>query len=90
MLKYLKSLIKVDSGDSSKSFSLLCSTLSGFIISLCTSFCLFWDVCNNDYIKTDLDKLGIFLVCVGGYMMSGGMNKAVESIKNVRNGIQGK
>lgn len=88
MLNYLKSLVKNNSGDSSKSFSLLCSALSGSLISLCTCFCLVWDVCNNDYIKTDLDKLGLFLICVGGYMMSGGMNKAVESIKTVKNGIQ--
>ena len=79
--EYLKSLIKVNSGDSSKSFALLCSVLSGVQIALCTSFCMIWDVCSNDYIKTDLDKLGTFLVCVGLFMVGGGINKAVGDIK---------
>lgn len=90
MLEYLKSLIKVNSGDSSKSFALLCSVLSGVQIALCTSFCMIWDVCSNDYIKTDLDKLGTFLLCVGVFMIGGGVNKAVESFKNSKNGIQSK
>ena len=91
MLKYLKSLIKTNSEDSSKNFSLILSTLSGVVISLCVSFCLVWDVCSNDYIKTDLDQLGLFILCVGGYMIGGGVNKAVETMnKRKQNGVQSK
>ena len=27
--------------------------------------------------KTDLDGMGIFLLCVGGFMAGGGLNKAL-------------
>jgi len=55
MLKYLKNLIKSNTGDSMKSFALLVSVLSGSLISTCVSFSLIWDVITNGYLKTDLD-----------------------------------
>lgn len=74
---YLKSLVRADTGDSSKSFALLLSVCTGALIGLCVCFCLVWDVCTNGYIKTDLDNLGLFVLCVGGFMAGGGMNKAL-------------
>ena len=80
--EYIKSLIKANTLDSSKSFALVLSVLVGALIGLCVCFCLIWDVCSNGYLKTDLDSLGIFLLCVGGFMAGGGLNKAVsERIK---------
>ena len=82
VIEYIKSLIKANTLDSSKSFALVLSVLVGALIGFCVCFCLIWDVCSNGYLKTDLDSLGIFLLCAGGFMAGGGVNKALsERIK---------
>ena len=83
--EYLKSLVRADSFDSSKSFAMLLSVCIGALIGLCVCFCLIWDVCTNGYIKTDLDGMGIFLLCVGGFMAGGGINKALSERKRKDN-----
>lgn len=75
--EYLKSLIKSNTGDSSKSFVLLLTCAVGALVGLCVCFCLVWDVCVNGYLKTDLGSLGLFMLCVGGFMAGGGVNKAI-------------
>jgi hypothetical protein len=42
---------------------------------------LVWDVCTNGYLKTDLDALGLFMLCIGGFMAGGGINKALSERK---------
>jgi hypothetical protein len=64
LLKYLGSLIKNDTGNSSKSFALVMSTIVSFITSLVICGVLVYDVYNNGFIKTDLEALGIFILCV--------------------------
>lgn len=91
--EYLKSLIKSNTGDSSKSFVLLLSGAVGALIGLCVCFCLVWDVCTNGYLKTDLSNMGIFLLCVGGFMVGGGAGKFLEEKKSnkiSRNGSIGR
>lgn len=83
--EYLKSLVRADSFDSSKSFAMLVGVGTGALIGLCVCFCLIWDVCTNGYLKTDLDGLGIFLLCVGGFMAGGGINKALSERKRKDN-----
>lgn len=75
MTEYFKSLIKSGTLDSSKSFALLLSVIIGAIIGLVVCFCLIWDVVTNGYIKTNLNELGVFLLCAGGFMVGGGINK---------------
>ncbi len=79
--EYLKSLIKANTLDSSKSFALVLSSLIGALVGLCVCFCLIWDVCANGYIRTDLDALGLFMLCIGGFMAGGGINKAISERK---------
>ena len=79
--EYLKSLIKANSLDSSKSLALVLSCIVGALIGLCVCFCLVYDVCTNGYLKTDLDSLGLFVLCVGGFMAGGGINKALSERK---------
>ncbi len=87
-LEYIKSLINADTRDSSKSFALIVSTVIGAITGLTVCYCLIYDVMKNGYIKTDLESLGIFLLCVGGYMIGGGFNKAVyDNRKENRGGV---
>ena len=83
MAEYLKSLIKADSLDSSKSFALVLSSIIGALIGLCVCFCLVYDVCSNGYLKTDLDNLGLFILCVGGFMAGGGINKALSEKRRI-------
>lgn len=80
--EYLKSLIRANTLDSSKSFALVLSSIVGALIGLCVCFCLIWDVCVNGGLKTDLDALGLFVLCVGGFMAGGGINKALSERKN--------
>lgn len=80
IFEYLKSLIKVNTLDSSKSFGLLCSILTGSMLGMCVIFCLVWDVCTNGYIKTDLYGLGCFVGCIGGMMLLGSAPKAISDI----------
>lgn len=82
--EYLKSLIRANTLDSSKSFALVLSSLVGALIGLCVCFCLIWDVCTNGYLKTELDALGLFMLCIGGFMAGGGINKALSEKRNNR------
>ena len=82
MFRYLKSLIRANSFDSSKSFALVVSVLVGAGIGVVVAFCLVIDVMKNGFIKTDLNELGIFLLCVGGFMAGGGVNKALSESRN--------
>ena len=84
VVEYIKSLIKANTLDSSKSFALVLSVLVGALIGLCVCFCLIWEVCSNGYLKTDLDSLGIFLLCAGGFMAGGGVNKALSERMKTR------
>lgn len=90
MTEYLKSLVRADTLDSSKSFAMLVGVGTGALIGLCVCFCLIWDVCTNGYLKTDLDGLGIFLLCVGGFMAGGGLNKALGERRRKDNIINDK
>lgn len=65
---YLKSLIQKGTSDNAKSFSLVVSVVIGFLTGLCICFVLVYDVITNGYIKTDLIDLGMFSLCVGGYI----------------------
>ena len=78
--EYLKSLIKANTLDSSKSFGLLCSILTGSMLAICVIFCLVWDVCTNGYIKTDLKSLGWFLIGIGVFMAGGSAPKTISDI----------
>ena len=72
---YFKSLAGSGTGNSAKSFALLMSTLMGCIMSLTVCFVLVWDVVHNGSVMTDLEKLGLFLLCIGAYITGSGIPK---------------
>jgi hypothetical protein len=74
---FFKSLVESNSGTSSKSFGLLLSSIIGGLIGLCVCFCLIWDITEDAKLDTDLDSLGIFLLCDGAFMFGGGINKVL-------------
>jgi hypothetical protein len=75
---YFKKLGDVTDSNSSKSFALLVSTITGGILAVAICFILIFDVLTNGYVKTDLADLGIFLLCVGGYIAGSGVTKAIS------------
>lgn len=79
--EYIKSLIRANSMDSSKSFGLVISVLVGAMVGFTICICLLIDVWRNGHIVTDLDSLGLFLLCAGGFMAGGGLNKALAERK---------
>ena len=73
--KYMKSLIETDTGNSSKSFALVMSTIISFITGLVICFVISYDVVVNGYVKTDLESMGIFMLCIGSYIAASGVPK---------------
>lgn len=78
LLTFLRSIVDNSNSNSSKSFALLISTLTGGLIALCVCFILIFDAVTNGFIKTDLADLGIFLLCVGMYIAGSGITKAIS------------
>ena len=77
-LSYIKDLIRANNLDSSKSFAMVVSVLIGALMGIGVLFCIIWDVVKNGYVKSDLESMGIFLLCVGGYMVGGSVSKIVS------------
>ena len=76
--KYLQKLGDADNSNSSKSFALIVSTITGGMIAIVVCAILLIDVIKNGYVKTNLADLGVFLLCVGGYVAGSGITKAVS------------
>lgn len=85
MMEYLKSLIKANTLDSSKSFSMVACVLSGIFLVLILGFCLVWDVCTNGYIKTDSNTILCTLIGIGGMIAGSSAAKIVSEHKNIIN-----
>ena len=74
MIKYLKLLIQVNSGHSSKAFFLVSVTLIGFLMLLVVCFILVWEVVT---IKTDLMGLSAFVGSVASLFVTAGITKTI-------------
>lgn len=77
-LGYLRNLIRVGSGESSKSFALVLSAIVGAIIGLCICFVLIFDVVKDGVVTTNMADLGILLLCDGIFMFGGGASKVIS------------
>lgn len=74
-LKYLASLIKNDTGNSSKSFALVMSVLLSFIVGIAIAATICYDGFIDGIIDTDLEKAGVFMICVGSCVAASGVPK---------------
>jgi len=74
-VKYLGSLIKNDTGNSSKSFALVSSTLLSFIVGIVMVSVIAYDGFRDGIIDTDLERAGIFMICVGSCVAASGVPK---------------
>lgn len=77
MIKYLKLLIQVNSGHSSKAFFLVCVTMIGFVLLLIVGFVLVWEVVTYGTIKTDLMGLSAFVGSIASLFVTAGVTKAI-------------
>jgi len=74
-VKYLGSLIKNDTGNSSKSFALVSSTVLSFLAGIIMVSVLAYDGFRDGIIDTDLEKSGIFMLCIGSCVAASGVPK---------------
>lgn len=77
MIKYLKLLIQVNSGHSSKAFFLVSVTMIGFVLLLIVGFVLVWEVVTYGTIKTDLMGLSAFVGSIASLFVTAGVTKAI-------------
>lgn len=84
MFEYFKLLVKPGSGNSSKSFALVISSVIGAIIALSVAFAIIYDVLIDGIINTNLDDLGWFLICVGVYSFGSGAGKVITDTVSFR------
>jgi Zn-finger nucleic acid-binding protein len=75
IIRFTKSLISSRGTDDSKNFTLILSAIISFFVGLVVCFSIVFDVITNGYIKSDLEEVGIFMLCVGGYMAGGSVSK---------------
>lgn len=80
-MAFWHSLISINKPESSKSFTLVISAIVSAIVGLCICFILIWDVTHNGYIKTNMEDMGIFMLCMGGYLAGGSVSKVFQSKK---------
>lgn len=75
LVKYLGSLIKNDTGNSSRSFTLVLSALISFVAGLVMCSVIAYDGFKDGIIDTDLERAGIFMLCMGAFMVGSGVPK---------------
>lgn len=82
IVKYFSSFPSILSENSTKLLALFISAITGgFLVAIIIPFILIWDVVTNGHVTTDLLELGIFLLCVGGFIFGAGANVKVPEVK---------
>ncbi len=90
LFRNIKLAIDDKSSMSVNSISVLASAAMGIIIGLVICFVLVYDVTYDGKVDTDIDSLGIFLLCSGGYILSSGAPKAfVDGKLKTRSWVEG-
>ena len=84
MFRYFKSLIKSDTGDSSKSFGLVLSVIIGALIGFAVAIILVYDLFYDGKVDTDLNDLGWFLLCDSAFIFGAGLNKTISEVMDMR------
>ena len=51
---------------------LLCALAGSFTAGVVVPFVLIWDVVTNGFIKTNMTDMGVFLLCLGGFIFGAG------------------
>lgn len=75
-MKFLKDLIRNNSGISSKNFFLVSVTIIGLILLIIPAIVLLIEVICNHTIATDLNGMATYIAAVAGIFTSAGITKA--------------
>ena len=75
-MKFLKDLIKNNSGISSKNFFLVSVTIIGVMLLIIPAIVLLIEVICNHTIATDLNGMAAYIAAVAGIFASAGITKA--------------
>ena len=81
---FWKLLMSNNEALSSKNFTLIVSTVVSAIVGICVCFVICWDVIHNNYIKTDMENMGVFMLCMGGYLAGGSVTKVFQGRRRGR------
>lgn len=84
--RYIASLIRNDTGDSSKSFFLVCVTVTGCLLLVIVGAVLLCDVLRNGRVETDLPGLAALVGAVTAVFASAGVTKAMSERSNRKKG----
>ena len=79
---FWKILISDNEALNSKNFALIVSSVVSAIVGICVCFVICWDVIHNNYIKTDMENMGVFMLCMGGYLAGGSVTKVFQGRKS--------
>lgn len=77
-MRFWASLISTNGQISSNNFTLILSAIVSSVVGICVCFVLCWDVVHNNYVKTDMESMGIFMLCMGGYLAGGSVSKVFQ------------
>ena len=88
LTKYITELIRVDSGHSSKAFSLVAVTLIGCLLLLCVAFVLVWEVMQSNTIHTDLMGLSAFVGSVASLFVTAGITKVYGEKRRTKDDLK--
>ena len=75
LFRYLKSLNEANSGQSSKAFAVVISAGVSFLIGLTMCFCLGYDAYIDGTVDTNLQDVGILMLCLGGFVGGSSVSK---------------
>lgn len=76
MIKFFSELVRNNTGVSSKSFFLVCVTITGIILLSMPIFALLVDIIYNHTVTTDLNGLAAYVASVAAIFTSAGITKA--------------
>lgn len=84
MLRYIKSLIKSNTGDSSKSFFLVMVTIIGFILLGIVGFVMIYDVLYSGAVISDLYGLATIIGAITTLFTSAGLCKVIGERNEIK------
>lgn len=75
IFSYLKSLAEANSGQSSKAFAVVISTIVSAIVGLSIAFAIGYDVFTDGKVDSNLQDMGILMLCMGGFVGGSSVSK---------------
>lgn len=88
LIRRYNDLLTNSNGYSVKSWAVFWTNVLCFLLYAAVAFCLVWDVTSNGQIRTDLDRLGFFILSIAAVQAGTGVIKIMGDKANDRNNVQ--